>query len=90
MRDSWAKALFERLFNWLVEKLNETIKPATGDNADFLNVGLLDIYGFEVFDVNGFEQIMINYTNEKLHQLYIVYVFKEEAQVFNAEGLAQY
>ena len=79
MRDSWAKALFERLFNWLVEKLNETIKPATGDNADFLNVGLLDIYGFEVFDVNGFEQIMINYTNEKLHQLYIVYVFKEEA-----------
>jgi len=41
-----------------------------------------------VFELNGFEQIMINYTNEKLHQLYIIYVFKEEATVFSLEGLA--
>ena len=67
MRDSWAKALYERLFNWLVEKLNETIKPSEKEHFEFFTVGLLDIYGFEVFDVNGFEQIMINYTNEKLH-----------------------
>jgi myosin-5 len=64
-RDSWAKELYERLFNWLVEKLNHTIKPE--QEAAFVCVGLLDIYGFEVFDVNGFEQMMINYTNEKLH-----------------------
>ena len=50
-------------------------------------VGLLDIYGFEVFEVNGFEQLMINYTNEKLHQLYIGYVFKEEENAFEREGL---
>jgi myosin-5 len=79
MRDSWAKALYEKLFNWLVDRLNETIKPSDKESFEHLTVGLLDIYGFEVFEVNGFEQIMINYTNEKLHQLYIVYVFKEEA-----------
>lgn len=55
MRDSWAKALYERLFNWLVEKLNETIKPVVGETFEFFTVGLLDIYGFEVFEVNGFE-----------------------------------
>lgn len=54
MRDSWAKELYERLFNWLVEKLNHTIQPESRDQ-NFVCVGLLDIYGFEVFDVNGFE-----------------------------------
>lgn len=53
MRDAWAKELYERLFNWLVEKLNETIVAEVGFN--YLCVGLLDIYGFEVFDTNGFE-----------------------------------
>jgi myosin-5 len=67
MRDSWAKALYERLFNWLVERLNETIKPSEKEKFEYYTVGLLDIYGFEVFEINGFEQIMINYTNEKLH-----------------------
>ena len=56
----------------------------------YFSVGLLDIYGFEVFDVNGFEQLMINYTNEKLHQLYIEYVFKEEEAVFASEGLKEF
>jgi myosin-5 len=87
MRDSWAKEIYERLFNWIVERLNLTIR-AEGD--DYLSIGLLDIYGFEVFDTNGFEQMMINYSNEKLHQLYILYVFKEEEVVFKREGLSQY
>ena len=85
-RDSVAKDLYGRLFNWLVEMLNLTIKPIK-DDPHCSNLGLLDIYGFEVFKVNGFEQIMINYTNEKLHQLYIQYVFKEEKNIFIQEGL---
>ena len=54
MRDSWAKELYERLFNWLVDKLNFNIKP-NGVLDDYLTIGLLDIYGFEVFDINGFD-----------------------------------
>ena len=64
-RDSWAKDLYERIFNSLVVKLNETIKSNQEEEKE-QSIGLLDIYGFEVFDRNGFEQLMINYTNEKL------------------------
>ncbi|CAD8157004.1 unnamed protein product [Paramecium pentaurelia] len=83
-RDSLAKDIYDRLFNWLVIQLNKVLKPKVESKT---SVGLLDIYGFEVFDKNGFEQIMINYTNEKLHQLYIQYVFKEEEKIFIEEGL---
>ncbi|KAM3127892.1 hypothetical protein pb186bvf_020010 [Paramecium bursaria] len=86
-RDSWAKELYERLFNWLVIQLNQTILPAQKYST---TIGLLDIYGFEVFEKNGFEQLMINYTNEKLHQLYISYVFKQEFLVFGDEGLGKF
>lgn len=61
-RDSWAKELYERMFSYIVLKLNQTI---FAESPSYL--GLLDIYGFEVFEKNGFEQMMINYTNEKLH-----------------------
>lgn len=53
MRDALAKEIYGRLFNWLVDKLNKTILPEEG--VRYLSVGLLDIYGFEVFDINGFE-----------------------------------
>lgn len=66
-KESLSKELYDRLFNWIVVKLNETIKPQYVEGLRYCAVGLLDIYGFEVFDVNGFEQLMINYTNEKLH-----------------------
>ncbi|CAD8077781.1 unnamed protein product [Paramecium sonneborni] len=91
-RDSWAKELFERLFNWLVCKLNQNILPEEEFDINNNNtyIGLLDIYGFEVFDKNGFEQLIINYTNERLHQLYIQYVFKGEEIVFKEEGLDKF
>ena len=107
-RDSMSKALYDKLFNWLVKKLNKSIVPdnnnpqievktarksvSKSDNKipDNLSIGLLDIFGFENFQVNSFEQICINFTNEKLQQLYISYIFKTEEQEFIDEGLKEY
>ncbi|KAL4471689.1 hypothetical protein ABPG74_008582 [Tetrahymena malaccensis] len=95
-KDSIAKELYDRLFNWLVNQLNRTIMPKDISKQQILSsnlyksIGLLDIYGFEVFQRNGFEQFFINYTNERLHQLYISYVFKAEEQTFKEERLEQY
>lgn len=98
-KDSFAKDLFEKLFNWLVKRLNFTIIPQSDldPNADFekLNseryaVGLLDIFGFECFALNSLEQFCINYTNEKLQQLYISYVFKAEEKEFINEELEKF
>lgn len=88
IRDSIAKDLYDRLFNWLIRKLNHTIKvlpPSPKEN--FLCIGLLDIFGFECFQTNSFEQLCINYTNEKLQQLFISYVFKAEKEEFIIEEL---
>ena len=59
-------------------------------NKDFPSIGILDIYGFETFITNGFEQYFINYTNEKLQKLYLTYVFDEEKNIFIKEGLDKY
>ena len=94
-----AKELYNKLFIWLVVRLNDTILPAqdmdesidkaTLDKSRY-SVGLLDIFGFECFKVNSFEQLCINYTNEKLQQLYISYVFKSEENEFIIEGLKDF
>ena len=87
------------MFNWLVKRLNLTLIPdedkePTADHASLdaqrITIGLLDIFGFEVFKVNSFEQFCINYTNEKLQQLYISYVFKSEEKEFVNEGLGEF
>lgn len=54
-RDSLAKELYDRLFNWIVRTLNQTIAPVMEEEVSYLKVGLLDIYGFEVLEKNGFE-----------------------------------
>lgn len=54
-RDSLSKEMYDRLFNWLVLKLNENIAPQYQEGLKYVSVGLLDIYGFEVFEKNGFE-----------------------------------
>jgi myosin heavy subunit len=76
-RDSMAKALYENLFIWMVEHLNK--KVSQGDlsgRSSIKTVKMLDIYGFEVFKVNSFEQLCVNYTNERIHQIYLNQVFK--------------
>uniref|UniRef100_A0A3B4V6M8 Unconventional myosin-Ih-like n=1 Tax=Seriola dumerili TaxID=41447 RepID=A0A3B4V6M8_SERDU len=84
-RDALAKAIYGRTFNWLVNKINESL--ANQDSSRKMVIGLLDIYGFEVFNVNSFEQFCINYCNEKLQQLFIQLTLKSEQDEYEMEGI---
>uniref|UniRef100_A0A671XSF3 Unconventional myosin-Ih-like n=2 Tax=Sparus aurata TaxID=8175 RepID=A0A671XSF3_SPAAU len=84
-RDALAKAIYGRTFNWLVNKINESL--ANKDSSRKTVIGLLDIYGFEVFNVNSFEQFCINYCNEKLQQLFIQLTLKSEQEEYEMEGI---
>ncbi|KAL4429083.1 hypothetical protein ABPG74_022169 [Tetrahymena malaccensis] len=86
-RDSLARALYDKMFTWIVQSLNMEILPQNSNPSECLSLGLLDIFGFENFKVNSFEQLCINFTNERLQQLYIMYVFKAEEEEFKKEGL---
>lgn len=72
-RDAFAKAIYDRLFTWIIGRINKSIEVRGDATQKRLNkvIGVLDIYGFEVFDKNSFEQFCINYCNEKLQQLFI-------------------
>lgn len=63
-----SKAMYERLFKWIVSRLNRSLDRTKRQGASF--IGILDIAGFEIFQLNSFEQLCINYTNEKLQQLF--------------------
>ncbi|XP_046900302.1 unconventional myosin-Ih [Hypomesus transpacificus] len=84
-RDALAKAIYGRTFTWLVNKINESL--ANKDSSRKTVIGLLDIYGFEVFHVNSFEQFCINYCNEKLQQLFIELTLKSEQEEYEMEGI---
>uniref|UniRef100_A0A671N9V7 Unconventional myosin-Ic n=1 Tax=Sinocyclocheilus anshuiensis TaxID=1608454 RepID=A0A671N9V7_9TELE len=86
-RDALSKAIYGRTFTWLVNKINGSLafKVWTRSNASV--IGLLDIYGFEVFQNNSFEQFCINYCNEKLQQLFIELTLKSEQEEYEAEGI---
>ncbi|XP_058473357.1 unconventional myosin-Ih isoform X2 [Solea solea] len=84
-RDALAKAIYGRTFTWLVNKINESL--ANKDSSRKTVIGLLDIYGFEVFSVNSFEQFCINYCNEKLQQLFIQLTLKSEQEEYEMEGI---
>jgi myosin-5 len=64
-RDALAKHIYAELFSWIVTVVNKALE-STGTSQRF--IGVLDIYGFETFDINSFEQFCINYANEKLQQ----------------------
>ena len=63
-------------------------KARAAEAAEASFIGVLDIFGFEFFDLNSFEQFCINYVNEKLHKLYIAAIFEAEKQDLTEEGLA--
>ena len=92
-RDALAKKLYDNMFNWLVVKMNGTIEPAELGDGSFdsiaKTIGLLDIFGFENFDKNNYEQFCINYVNEKLHKLYIAAIFEAEKMDLTEEGLGE-
>ncbi|XP_074563080.1 myosin-17-like isoform X2 [Curcuma longa] len=83
-RDGLAKTLYSRLFDWLVDKINVSI--GQDPNSKSL-IGVLDIYGFESFKSNSFEQLCINYTNEKLQQHFNQHVFKMEQEEYTKEEI---
>ncbi|KAG2626120.1 hypothetical protein PVAP13_3KG321543 [Panicum virgatum] len=83
-RDGLAKQIYSRLFDWLVNRLNASIGQDT--SSDRL-IGVLDIYGFESFKTNSFEQLCINFTNEKLQQHFNQNVFKMEQEEYNREQI---
>ena len=81
-KDAIAKAIYGRLFDWLVKRIN---KATEGKRGKF--VGVLDIFGFEIFETNSFEQLCINYANEKLQQHFNKHTFKEEEAVYLSEEI---
>ncbi|KAK6642740.1 hypothetical protein RUM43_004242 [Polyplax serrata] len=84
-RDATAKGLYGRLFDWLVNQINCLLCPQT--DAEPLSIGLLDIFGFENFPRNSFEQLCINIANEQIQFYFNQYVFMWEQQEYMAEGI---
>merc|ERR550532_996587 len=80
-----ARATFDRIFKWLIIKCNDTLIDKAMKKANFCAV--LDIAGFEMFDYNGFEQISINFVNEKLQQFFNNHMFVVEQELYQSEGL---
>ncbi|XP_054847259.1 unconventional myosin-Ig isoform X1 [Eublepharis macularius] len=89
-RDACAKAFYERLFCWIVARINKVIEVKNYDariHGKNTVIGVLDIYGFEIFDTNSFEQFCINYCNEKLQQLFIELILRQEQAEYQREGI---
>ncbi|XP_053376054.1 unconventional myosin-Ic-like isoform X2 [Mercenaria mercenaria] len=84
-RDALAKGIYDRLFTWIVHKVNASLSNRAKMKCSLM--GLLDIYGFEIFEVNCFEQFCINYCNEKLQQLFIELTLKSEQEEYQREGI---
>ncbi|KAI1899260.1 hypothetical protein AGOR_G00059980 [Albula goreensis] len=82
-RDSVAMALYSQCFSWIIMRINQKIKGK--DN--FKSIGILDIFGFENFQVNRFEQFNINYANEKLQEYFNKHIFSLEQLEYNREGI---
>lgn len=85
-RDALSKAVYHRLFSWLVTRLNNSLQPLQKSERKSV-MGILDIYGFEVFQKNSFEQFCINFCNEKLQQLFIQLTLKSEQEEYLREGI---
>ncbi|XP_074073046.1 unconventional myosin-VIIa isoform X2 [Macrotis lagotis] len=89
VRDAFVKGIYGRLFVWIVDKINAAIyrPPTQGIKNTRRSIGLLDIFGFENFTVNSFEQLCINFANENLQQFFVRHVFKLEQEEYNLENI---
>merc|ERR1719193_1846134 len=87
IRHSMAKVIYHRLFEWLVKRVNDATYGTGSDKKEYKKIGLLDIYGFEVFESNSFEQLCINFANEKLQQHFSMHMFTLEQTLYSEEGI---
>ncbi|KAK0946793.1 class II myosin [Friedmanniomyces endolithicus] len=83
-RDALAKTIYTKMFDWIVQRVNQSLR-ARGAAAH--SIGILDIYGFEIFEKNSFEQLCINYVNEKLQQIFIQLTLKTEQEEYEREQI---
>lgn len=86
VRDALAKGIYTNLFEWIVERVNVSLKGVSS-SVEKKSIGILDIYGFEIFEQNSFEQICINYVNEKLQQIFIQLTLKAEQDEYVQEQI---
>jgi len=84
VRDALSKAIYFNMFDWIVQRVNQALR-ARGTMAQ--SIGILDIYGFEIFEKNSFEQLCINYVNEKLQQIFIQLTLKTEQEEYQREQI---
>ncbi|KAJ7597439.1 P-loop containing nucleoside triphosphate hydrolase protein [Mycena floridula] len=83
-RDALSKAIYNNLFEWIVSRVNISMKPRSASSHV---IGILDIFGFEIFEDNSFEQLCINYVNEKLQQIFIELTLKTEQEEYVREQI---
>jgi myosin heavy subunit len=95
LRDSFASELYFILFRWVVDRINNLLSPPSvgeGDsllllNNNSLSISLVDIFGFESLKENAFEQLLINYANEKLHYYFLSVIILREQELYKEEGI---
>jgi myosin heavy subunit len=88
-RDAIAKTLYAKMFDWIIKKINSAIssKEEKDKNLKIKKIGILDIFGFEIFEENSFEQMCINYANERLQQFFNNHIFKMEQEEYVREKI---
>nr|OQO28617.1 Myosin-1 [Rachicladosporium sp. CCFEE 5018] len=84
VRDALSMAIYTNMFDWIVQRINASLKARSAISH---SIGILDIYGFEIFEKNSFEQLCINYVNEKLQQIFIQLTLKTEQEEYAREQI---
>lgn len=89
-RDALVKFMYERLFYWIVHRMNKSLMVSDVSNEDFnsfRSIGVLDIFGFEILQHNSLEQLLVNFTNERLQQFFDSQMFRAEQKIYENEDL---
>ena len=88
VKDALVKGIYGRLFIWIIDKINSAISKGSKEkNRDLRSIGVLDMFGFEVFEKNSFEQLCINFANENLQQFFVRHIFKLEQEEYERENV---